>query len=758
MSISNLRSAPLFAAGALAALAVPGTAQQFQYQNGLIPGPARWTEGLEAADVDNDGDLDLFVADGDGFASAGAKRQNVLEINKLVENGILSFADESVARLGVHVSNAKGVATADITGDGYVEALFSNAFNTDPAFLYVNQGAGNPGFFTFEGVARGFTTNVSAGGAMFADVDDDGDLDVVMNNNYLGTGSGLPRLYENNGSGFFTLVAGAFSAAPNKASHMDIQMVDIDNDWTVDLFGANRNTNGGVAHFLMTNDGSANFADVSNLIPATSGNVYEAEVGDLDGDSDIDMFFVSISGFAEGSMENTLVPTTFLGFGSNGNLGGDDDNEVAFCDFDVDGDLDAFVGSLGSREKLWRNDGNMTWANSHASIQAVSDSTLDITIADLDNDGRYDLITGQGESNSAQWITKVYLNVTGPQDTLAPVVTALNSPAAAASTGPTVVKAKVRDQVLDDGVDYLTAKARYVVLAAPNQVAVSITAGGFVPALSNISAGSSILFTNTSGGTQTVTSTTAPYTYDVTLPNGGTYEHFFVAPGSYGFTSTNGGFNGTAQVAGSATTVGGLKAGVQQYRFSLPDTLGGNGTQLVHELEFTDWAGNVTVTDGTPVSLVGCNAVSYCAQTKATSVAGCTATLTVSDCSLATGVWSTTNIPRDASAGVGTSLGIYIYTDGVGIGQSAFSATLPFGTLCLQGFKRSSPACAPATVPGAQPGVCNAGPMTTSPNCNGGALGISVGEDVNVQLWYRDPTPANGGNANFSNAVFYTAL
>jgi len=31
-----------------------------------------------------------------------------------------------------------------------------------------------------------------------------------------------------------------------------------------------------------------------------------------------------------------------------------------------------------------------------------------------------------------------------------------------------------------------------------------------------------------------------------------------------------------------------------------------------------------------------------------------------------------------------------------------------------------------------------------------------VGQDVNVQLWYRDPLPGNGGNANFSNAVFYT--
>lgn len=745
MSISNLRCAPLVAAGALAALAVPGSAQQFQYQNGLIPGTARWTEGLEAADADNDGDLDLFVADGEGFSSAGAQRQNVLEINKFVENGILSFADESVARLGVNLSNAKGVTTADITGDGYIEALFSNAFNTDPAFLYVNQGAGNPGFFNFEGVARGFTTNVAAGGAMFSDVDNDGDLDVVMNNNYLGSGSGLPRLYENNGSGFFTLIAGAFSDAPNKSTHMDIQMIDIDQDWTVDLFGANRATNGTEAHFLMTNDGAGAFTDVSGLIPATSGSVYEAEVGDLDGDSDIDMFFVSLSGFADGSMQNGLVPSTTLSFAKNANLGGDDDNEIALYDFDVDGDYDAFVGSLGAREKLYRNDGNMVWATSNASIQAVSDSTLDCTIADLDNDGRYDLITGQGESNSAQWVNKVYRNVSGPVDTLAPIITAVNSPATAPKTGPTVVWAKVRDQVLDDGVDYLSAAARYVVLAAPNQVAVSITGGGFVPALSNISAGSSILFTNNSGGTQTVTSTTAPYGYDVTILAGGTYEHFFVAPGTYNFTSTNGGFNGTAQVGGAAATAGGLRAAVQQYRFSMPDTLAGNGTQLVYELEFTDWAGNVAVSDnGAAVALVDCGMTTYCTS-KPSSIPACVIGLS------ATGTPSASagsGFVITAGPAPGVNAGLFIYTTNGALGSPL---NTPFGFICIGSpFFRIAGQSAGGTA-----GVCDGqyqvdfntyfATQVSDPS-------LIAGATVDIQCWHRDPPNPGAANTSLAGA------
>src|SRR5688500_9280247 len=111
--------------GLLAAAPLSAPAQQyFTEQPGLLPGPARWSEGVESADVDNDGDLDLFVADGDGFSGPVTKRQNVLLINKQVESGTLSFADESLARLGAHVSFARTACTGDVDGDGWIDVLF----------------------------------------------------------------------------------------------------------------------------------------------------------------------------------------------------------------------------------------------------------------------------------------------------------------------------------------------------------------------------------------------------------------------------------------------------------------------------------------------------------------------------------------------------------------------------------------------------------------------------------------------------------
>src|SRR5688572_1461742 len=226
----------------LALILLPAAASAQQYfteQPGMLPGTATWSEGVEACDVDRDGDLDLFVADGEGFSSASfaTKRQNVLLINKKIESGILSFADESVARLGVHVSYAKTVCTGDVNGDGWPDALFVNVFNTDTPSLYINQGAANPGVFTHESAARGLTTPYNGGGGQFGDLDNDGDLDLIISDSgvsYHGGAGGKPHLFLNDGLGFFTESAASLNA-PTKNTQMDVSLVDLDNDFDLDF-------------------------------------------------------------------------------------------------------------------------------------------------------------------------------------------------------------------------------------------------------------------------------------------------------------------------------------------------------------------------------------------------------------------------------------------------------------------------------------------------------------------------------------------
>jgi hypothetical protein len=578
----------------LGALAAPAAAQQFQ-QATNFPGTALWSEGVEACDVDRDGDLDLFVADGGNFNSAGVARQNLLWINQTVQGTPFGLVDESIARLGVHTSHAKGVTTGDIDGDGWEDALFVNAFFTSPPHLYENRGAAQPGYFDFTGAARGLTTNLSSGAGMFADLDDDGDLDLVLNDRYNSSTAAPMRLYVNDGAGNFT-DSPALLNSPSRAQQMDVQIADIDGDWDLDVIGINKG-GANAGQILLQNDGTGTFAEAPGLLVVGGGSVYEAEIGDLDGDDDLDLFFTSMSGFAEGVTRNNLAQNGTLSFTNLATFGGDDDNEIAFFDYDMDGDYDAFVGSLrNGSEKLYRNDGNLVFSNQSAQIQNTADSTLDLTPVDLNNDGRYDLVTVQGESGS--FVNKYLVN-TGPVDNRPPVFTAVRLPPAPGPSGPWVVKARIRDQVLDDGVDYLTGTSTCVVQAAPLDLAVTIGAGGSFSAPNPaVGAGTKVTFTNNSGASVNLACQTGPYAFVRTLASGEAWDVVLVEAGSYPFANLTNGT--TCDVAVSGATLPGLtrKSGPQLWRYDFQDTLGGAAARVCFELRSRDWPGNVRAVTG----------------------------------------------------------------------------------------------------------------------------------------------------------------
>ncbi|MEO0649784.1 MAG: VCBS repeat-containing protein [Planctomycetota bacterium] len=442
------------------AFASPLFAQQFSLA-GSLPGGAEWTEGIEAADVDLDGDLDLFTANGNGLIVPGTPLPPGLLINQL-ESGPGVFTDESLARLGPKACNGKNVHTADVDGDGWTDALISSAFATTPPFLYINRGDDLPGFFDEEGESRGLTLLMRAAGSTFGDVDNDGDLDLVIGDtgpSFAGAPGGRPHLFINDGTGNFTEDPAAITA-PLKLGHLDVDLVDIDFDWDLDLFGTNRGTGPNGTHHLLLNDGMGAFVDASSLVPDTSASVYEADLADLDGDQDLDLFFLSLVGFDEGGMRNNLIENGTLGFAAGPSLGGDDDNEVSFIDHDMDGDLDVVIGSLGPTEKLIRNDGNGAFVQVTDVIANISDRTLDVAVADLDNDGDYDLATAQGESDPATWENKVFVN-SGPVDTAAPRLVRLEELVAPTPEGPWVVRGLVRDEVHDDGKTWVDGRISY---------------------------------------------------------------------------------------------------------------------------------------------------------------------------------------------------------------------------------------------------------------------------------------------------------
>ncbi len=437
---------PCSAATLLLLCASPALAQ-FTIDGTALPAQNSWTDGVELTDVDGDGDLDLVFANGQGYGSGGQLPQHLF-----LNDGTGTYT-AAHAQLNVASFNAKMVIGEDFDNDGDVDLLFAVESSwpspSQKPRLLINDGTGN---FTDDSAARLPAINMASFCVCAGDVDDDGDLDVVFTDG--GTFSGAPsqaRLFENTGGGFFV---DATSDLPvDLYNAQDVTLFDWEGDFDIDIALSGKGATGKRSR-LYLNDGTGAFS-VSNVLDGLgSGGTYEIEWGDLDGDNDLDGMVVSLSGFSDGIAINSITSVSSFNLPSpNGN----DDNEMAALDYDDDGDLDVLIGSLGnSGEKLYRNNGGGSFTNVNAQIQTITDSTLDLAVGDIDGDGDYDFVTGQGESGS--FTNRVYRNG-GVPDTRAPVILGMEVPAFDPLL--TVFHARTQDAVVDDGdPGYVTARYR----------------------------------------------------------------------------------------------------------------------------------------------------------------------------------------------------------------------------------------------------------------------------------------------------------
>ncbi len=122
---------------------------------------------------------------------------------------------------------------------------------------------------------------------------------------------------------------------------------------------------------------------------------------------------------------------------------GEDDNVVAFLDFDSDGDADFVIGSLSGPDRLLLNDGkgHLRTAN-RVFVGDSTPGTLGLALGDLDGDGRMDVVQAQGEVKGAER-ERVYMGRGLARDTSPPVIGPI---AGSPSADGTVVRARVHDR------------------------------------------------------------------------------------------------------------------------------------------------------------------------------------------------------------------------------------------------------------------------------------------------------------------------
>ncbi len=410
--------------------------------SGRIPTQSEYTNQISLCDIDNDGDLDFVAANGQGYSSAGT----ALKPRVYVNNGTGTFTDQTDARVGTITGWFRGVEFGDVDRDGDWDMLLAQDF-VKPALLFINDGTGT---FTNESAQRMPVINLTSSRGQFGDIDNDGDLDIALTHSggtsHFGAGAQM-KIYVNDGTGHFADQTAARVPAGNIGQQMDVLFLDVDGDLDLDIHLGTRAT-GASDSKLYLNGGAGVFTEMTTIV--SDATAYSYDAGDIDGDGDLDLL-----GANAGSGNQELLLRNANGLGTVWtNISSQispnpsaDDNDSKFFDIDMDGDLDMIIAVLGGAERVYRNNGTGSFTQATGIITSVSDSSLDVKVGDVDNDGDFDVITGQGESGAFQ--NRLYLN-NGPADTIAPAIIRTEQATAAAKPVDHVVRVEIHDQMTSD--------------------------------------------------------------------------------------------------------------------------------------------------------------------------------------------------------------------------------------------------------------------------------------------------------------------
>jgi hypothetical protein len=246
------------------------------------------TRQVSWVDVDNDSDLDLFVAmrdapnllfrhDGDRFISAA--RDLGLDDSRRTVGAVWFDADED-GDLDLFVANQNGDTNGFFRNDG-------------PRFVDVAHERGMD--------APGRPETSGSNGPSVADVDGDGDLDLFV------AGYGGNFLYRNNGRGAFTEVARAMGVAGGEKATPS-RWGDFDNDGRPDLYVSSYvDTVLNEHDFLYHHDG-ARLSDVRAALKFPYGATHGVQWADFDGDGDLDLALANNNPSGAHPLYRNLLP------------------------------------------------------------------------------------------------------------------------------------------------------------------------------------------------------------------------------------------------------------------------------------------------------------------------------------------------------------------------------------------------------------------------------------------------------------------
>jgi FG-GAP-like repeat len=400
-------------------VATPGHGQNFFFveESSRLPADTSplgtSSTDVDLVDVDADGDLDLFVAQG---TDSAAPRPN-----RILRNARGVFVDMSAMWLpSTPSANSTKADFGDVDRDGDVDAIVANL---GPEQLLLNVGTG-----TFTDGSdrlpppRPLVEDITAD-ARLVDIDADGDLDILLSNenpfNPSPSGGAQNRVWINDGRARFTdETVSRLPVATDQTAAM--LPGDIDEDGDVDLVVLNR----GQDDLLINNGHGVFLRETAARFPTTSDSSRGGGLADLDGDGDVDLVV--------GNSRNEPVALYLNDHGvfhsarfDGGPRPGETISGLELVDLDGDGDLDVYLpnagpfiaghGFGGGDDRYFRNNGRAKFVDrSTAHFPAVADPTTDAAFGDIDGDGDLDLVVGNSGDNGAERVFVQYANGHGP--------------------------------------------------------------------------------------------------------------------------------------------------------------------------------------------------------------------------------------------------------------------------------------------------------------------------------------------------------
>ena len=418
----------------------------FNGMSGKLYQPEIMGAGVAMVDYDNDGDLDVYLVQGQmlGTGTPLLAPPSGPLTDRLYRNDLevrpdgtraLRFTDVT-EESGIKARGyGQGVASGDIDNDGWVD-LYLTRFG--PNQMFRNEGDGT---FTDVSDHTGTADPFWSVPASFVDFDRDGWLDLFVGN-YLHyslethapclSQSGRPdycapmayraqpdRLYRNRGNGTFVDITAAAGLALEFGPALGVATADVNDDGWIDIFVANDQQE----NQLWVNQGDGTFTNTALLWGVALGEAGDAKAdmgvdfGDFDNDGDEDLFITELTGqgstlyvndgtgrFEEQSARTGIrYPSSpYTGFGA------------AWLDFDNDGWLDILavnglvvqdIGALApdnlfplqQRNQLFRNLGNGRFedvTDQGGAAFELSEVSRGAAFGDIDNDGDVDVVVG----------------------------------------------------------------------------------------------------------------------------------------------------------------------------------------------------------------------------------------------------------------------------------------------------------------------------------------------------------------------------